>query len=74
MLRQGSFFLWGHFSSCITSRKLSPGSFFLKNNKFFFIILRGFYIPDALPVMPYGLCREQRYHSVVVKCLFDRFY
>ena len=36
MLRQGSLLYGGHFSSCITSRKLTPGSFFLKNNQFFF--------------------------------------
>ena len=35
-LRQGSFFYGGHFSSCITRRKLTPGSFFFKINKFFF--------------------------------------
>ena len=36
MLRQGSFFYGGHFSSCLTSRKMTPGSFYFKINQFFF--------------------------------------
>ena len=36
MLRQGSLFYGGHLSSCITSRKLTPWSYFYKYNQFFF--------------------------------------